>query len=150
MSWNKNRMDCLPTKKIHVELMSETMRQFFSDRKEMASKKSPPQSQIWPDICSTLYFPNENPWVKLPLIYLTIFLSFDRKWYLKATNNCTRRFTRHYLFYANRHNPLNRCGCVFHQREIWLHQNVLCWRKYEFIFASLYILQMSIRERSHR
>ena len=29
----------------------------------------------------------------------------------------------------------------------WLHQNVLCWRKYELIFAALYILQMTIRKR---
>ena len=34
-----------------------------------------------------------------------------------------------------------------HQGNKWLHQNVLCWRKYKLIVAALYILQMTIRER---
>ena len=29
----------------------------------------------------------------------------------------------------------------------WFHQNVLCWLQYDFIFAALYILHMTIRER---
>ena len=81
----------------------------------MASAKPPPRSQIWADICCTLYFSNENPWVSLTLIYFTIFsfLLFDRRRYFGATNNCTRRFTRHNLFDANWHTLVKRCGCFF-------------------------------------
>ena len=39
----------------------------------MASTKPPALSKIRVDICCTLYFPNENPSIYLPLIYLRIF-----------------------------------------------------------------------------
>ena len=57
-----NRKHCLSAKSTHVEL----------------------RSQIWTDICCTLYFPNDNSWVELPLVYLTIFLPFDHKRYFEA------------------------------------------------------------------
>ena len=98
----------------HVELTSETVSHFLLARKVKASTKPLPQPQMWADICFNPYSSNENPWVKLPLIDLTIFLPFDRKRYLEATNNCTRRFTRHNLFDANRHTLVERCGCFFH------------------------------------
>ena len=58
----KNRKHCLSAKSTHVELWS----------------------QIWTDICCTLYFLNDNSWVELPLVYLTIFLPFDHKRYFEA------------------------------------------------------------------
>ena len=39
----------------------------------MASTKPPARSKIRADTCCTLYFPDENPWIYLPLIYLRIF-----------------------------------------------------------------------------
>ena len=92
----------------HVELTSETVSHFFKSQERKGFDKSLPQLQMRADICFTLYFPNENP-------HLTIFLSFSRnKRYLEATNNCTRRFTHHNLFDANRHTLVKRCGCFFH------------------------------------
>ena len=133
--------------------MSGTVKHiFFSARKEKKGRKekalTKPPRFIWAGICCTR---NENPRVQLPFIYLTIFffLPFDRKRYSEATNNCTRKSTRHTLFDANQHTLVKQCGCFFffHQRKKWLHQNVLCWRKYELIFVALYILQMTIRKR---
>ena len=66
----------------------------------------------------------KNHWIELPLIYLTIFLPFDHKWYLEPTNNCTRRFTRHNLFDANWHTLVKWYGCFFHQafpKASWQH-----------------------------
>ena len=60
-------------KQTHVELMSKAVRQFFLARKEMVSTKPPARSKIRADICCTLYFPNENPLIYLPLVYLRIF-----------------------------------------------------------------------------
>ena len=40
----------LQQKQTQVEPMSETVRQLFSARKEMAATKSPPRSQIWVDM----------------------------------------------------------------------------------------------------
>ena len=92
---------------------------FFQARKEMASTKSPPRSQIWADICGTLNFPNESPWVQLPLTYITIFLflPFDHKRYLKATNNCIHRFTCRILFDANRYTLVKRWAIFFFIKE---------------------------------
>ena len=47
------------------------------------------------------------------LICLTIFVPFNRKQYFEATNNCTRRFTRHNLFDANWNTLVKRRGCFF-------------------------------------
>ena len=51
-------------KQTHADPISGTVKQvFFLARKELASTKPPPRSQIWANICCTIYFPNENPWV---------------------------------------------------------------------------------------
>ena len=50
----------------------------------------------------------------------SFFLPFGRKRNFEATKNCTRRFTRNNTFFN------------------------------ELVFAALYILQMTIRERSYR
>ena len=106
-------------KQTHVELVSEAVRQFFFSQERNGSEKtSCAVIKIRADICCNLYFPNENPLIYLPLIYLRIsVLPFDRKRYLDGTNNCTRRFTRHNVFDANRHTLVKRCGCFFHQQE---------------------------------
>ena len=82
--WVRLKTDSSPTKKTHVELASETVRQFFfSARRKMASTKPPARPEIWADIYSTL--------------------RFDRKRNLEATNDCTWRLTCHNVFDANRH-----------------------------------------------
>ena len=35
----------------------------------------------------------------------------------------------------------------FHQQKKWLHQS---WRKYELIFAALYVLHTTVRDRNYR
>ena len=51
-------------KQTHADPISGTVKQVFVlARKELASTKPPPRSQIWANICCTIYFPNENPWV---------------------------------------------------------------------------------------
>ena len=153
MSQIKNRKHCLSTKTNTRRADEWNGGQFllllllFSARKEITSRKPTLQSQIWADIYYTLYFPNCNPWAELLLIYLTIFLPFGRKRYFEETNNCTRRFTRHILFDANRNTLVKPTSRFFYQRNKWLHQNIHCWHKYELIFVALYILQMTIRGR---
>ena len=116
MSQIKNRKHCLSTKTNTRRADEWNDGQFFllllfSARKEMTTRKPTLHSQIWADIYYTLYFPNYNPWAELLLIYLTIFLPFGRKRYFEETNNCTRRFTRHILFDANRNALVKRTGC---------------------------------------
>ena len=41
----------------------------------------------------------------------------------------------------------NGVAIFFHQGKNWLHKNVLCWLQYKLIFATLYVLQMSISGR---
>ena len=36
---------------------------FFISKESKGLDKTSPQPQMWADICFTLYFPNENPWV---------------------------------------------------------------------------------------
>ena len=55
-----------------------------------------------------------------------------------------------YFVWCKPDTQVKRWGFFFHQRKKWLHQNVLRWRKYELISVALYILQMTIRERSYR
>ena len=128
---------------------------FFPARKEMASTKSPPLSQIWADICYTLFFFQTKILeytCRQSIWQFFFFLPFDRKRYFKATNNCTRRLAAVFCLMLTGILKWNG-GAIFsffHQRKKRLHQNVLRWRQYKFIFATLYILQMTIRERSYR
>ena len=85
---------------------------FFSARKEMAFTKPPLWSQIWADICCTLYFPNKNHWIELPLIYMTIFF------HLIINNTC------HNLFDTNWHTLVKQYSSFFHQAFLnssWQH-----------------------------
>ena len=130
--------------------MSEIIRSFFFFTQEQnCFEETSLRSQIWADVSCTLNFPNTNPWVWLLLIYLTVFLPTDRKRYFEAQTTAFEvlraiigllqtgilwwdglGFLFLFLFF-----------CFFHQQKKWLHQNVLCWRKYELIFAGLYVLQ---------
>ena len=65
--------------------MSEIIRSFFFFTQEQnCFEETSLRSQIWADVSCTLNFPNNNPWVWLLLIYLTVFLPTDRKRYFEA------------------------------------------------------------------
>ena len=53
----------------------------------MASRKPPARSKIRVDIFCTLYFPNENPSIYLPLIYSRMFfhLILNDNWKQQTT-----------------------------------------------------------------
>ena len=124
--------------------MSEMVRSFFSHRNKMASTKPSPWSQMLADVCCTLYFPNDNPWVLMPLIYLTVFF-FQMKRYFEAQTTALE-VLRAIICLRQTGIPclVKRCAFFFFffiNEKKWLHQNVLCWRKYNLIFAALYVLQ---------
>ena len=64
--------------------MSEMVRSFFLPQEQNCFDETSLRSQKWADVSCTLTFPNDNPWVWLPLIYLTVFLPTDRKRYFEA------------------------------------------------------------------
>ena len=118
MSQIKNRKHCHPTKTNTRRADEWNSGQFFSFFFFQPEKKWPRRNLLcghkYELIFTTLYyFPNDNPWEKLLLICLTFFVPFNRKQYFEATNNCTRRFTRHNLFDANRNTLVKRRGCFF-------------------------------------
>ena len=124
MSWQPSKWVRLKTdstvfrqKQTHVELMSEAVRQFcFSQERNGFDKTScAVQNTSWYLLHSI--FSKRKSFNISSVNLFENFLPFDRKRHLKATNNCTRRFTRHNVFDANWHTLVKRCGCFFHQQE---------------------------------
>ena len=62
----------------------ETVWLFFSSTKKMASPKRSLLTQIWFEICRTLYPPNDNPRAYLPLIWSKMLILFDHQQYIEA------------------------------------------------------------------
>ena len=58
------------------------------------------------------------------------------------------KFTRHNQFDANQRTLVKWCGFFFSNEKKWLHRSVLCWRKYEYIYSTLYVLHTTIRGRN--
>ena len=68
----------------------------------------PPRSQLWADICCTLYF------LEYSCRNLAIWqFFFHLKVTLKQKNKCIRRFTHHNLFDTNWHTLVKWCGWLF-------------------------------------